>query len=65
MAPTPLDVYGRIEDGKSLCVRPSRRCLGPRRRPTHSDAHLTLPVMWPQLLPWSSETRCHPPTCDA
>jgi hypothetical protein len=22
-------------------------------------------VMWPQLLPWSSETRSHPPTCDA
>ena len=23
------------------------------------------PVMRPQLLLWSSETRCHPPTCDA
>ena len=23
------------------------------------------PVMWPQLLLWSNETRCHPPTCDA
>jgi hypothetical protein len=23
------------------------------------------PVMWRQLLLWSNETRCHPPTCDA
>ena len=22
-------------------------------------------VIWPQLLLWSNETRCHPPTCDA
>jgi hypothetical protein len=59
-----------VECGKSLAG--SSLLFGIETRPpsNHSccrDAHQhrTLPVMWPQLLPWSSETRCHPPTCDA
>ena len=29
------------------------------------DERQDTPLMPPQLLPWSSETRCHPSTCDA
>jgi hypothetical protein len=34
-------------------------------RATAMRITIGIPVMWLQLLPWSSETRCHPPTCDA
>jgi hypothetical protein len=36
-----------------------------RAHPCGCDAHHHLTLTPPQLLPWSSETQCHPPTCDA
>jgi hypothetical protein len=56
-------------DVRHRCALTARSLDGERAHRANIRAaahhHRTLPIMQPQPLPWSSEIRCRPPTCDA